>query len=694
MTERMVRAVASPHVDILGHCTGTDDRQARPVDVRRRLRVRRLRPVPHRGRDQLPPRAARSAASAARTWRSTTAATSPSTATPTPPASWSGSRTAATGPPSARCRSSGSSTPGASTTCFAGCRRPDPPVALAPHVEEDQEEEGAHAPLEGQPRQATQHGTWLNQPFSLHLRRGVVPTSRCCTAFPFADPYRWLEDGESEEVAAWVAAHNERTHQALEARPTWSQWHERLSALTALPTVASAAVRGDRLFVLGRAAGADQFSLVVQSAVDRDVPAAHAARPVATAPPTARSRSTGASLRPDGSLVAIGLSEGGTEQSTLSVIDVATAGGISTTRSPTPGHRRSPGCPTTPGSGTCATHPSNQYDRHVYFHRLGTDPADDPVVFDDLPTPRDVARRAWPATTVATCWCTCWSAGGASTPDCSTRRQASGAMSSAAIEAQSSFFFHAGELYGVTSRDASNGRVFAAPLDNPSEWRTVVAERDVVLDQRGQSRRPDCWSCRARPLSTPSKSGTPTAPCHRAIDELGLISVQSVDTDGDVAFVAVGSFDAPPTLYRVTAGRAERWSAQLDVSVLPPLTVTQTTYPSLDGTEIGLFVMHRVRRRAVAADSADAHRLRRVRDRRIAVVGGARRGVVRGGWCVRSRRSARRLRARRGLASCRPPGQQAERVRRLPRGRRLAGRSRATRRATCWPSRADRTADC
>ena len=61
-----------------------------------------------------------------------------------------------------------------------------------------------------------------------------------------ADPYRWLEDGDSEEVAAWVAAHNERTHQALEARPTWGPWHERLSALT-LPTVASAAVRGERL---------------------------------------------------------------------------------------------------------------------------------------------------------------------------------------------------------------------------------------------------------------------------------------------------------------------------------------------------------------------------------------------------------------------------------------------------------------
>ena len=30
-----------------------------------------------------------------------------------------------------------------------------------------------------------------------------------------------------------------------------------------------------------------------------------------------------------------------------------------------------------------------------------------------------------------------------------------------------------------------------------------------------------------------------------------------------------------------------------DASVVPPLTVTRTTYPSLDGTEIGLFVMHR-----------------------------------------------------------------------------------------------------
>ena len=66
MTERMVLAVASPHVDILGPLHRAPHRQAAAVGLRRRLRVRRLRPVRHRGRDQLPTGAAGSAAGPAR----------------------------------------------------------------------------------------------------------------------------------------------------------------------------------------------------------------------------------------------------------------------------------------------------------------------------------------------------------------------------------------------------------------------------------------------------------------------------------------------------------------------------------------------------------------------------------------------------------------------------------------------------
>ena len=404
-----------------------------------------------------------------------------------------------------------------------------------------------------------------------------------------ADPYRWLEDGDSAEVAAWVAAHNERTSQALEARPTWGPWQERLSALTALPTVSTAAVRGDTLFVLARAAGADQFALVVQSAVDREAPER------VLLDPAQRAADGAVAIdwyepSPDGSLVAVGLSEGGSEQSSLSVIDVETSTQLTDS---IPNTRASSiaWLPDNSGFWYMRYPEGDAYNRHAYFHRLGTDPATDAVVFEDLPTP-----ETWPDVLASddgryllVYMLVGWGRIDARLLDTETgvwRDVISG------VEAQSSFFFHAGELYGVTSRDASNGRVIAASLDNPSEWRTVVAERDVVITRAA--------SVGDRLLVVSSAAAVDTVELwnvdgtlHDSIDDFGLISVQSLDTDGDIAFVAIASFDAPPTLYRLEAGRAERWSAAFDASVLPSLTVTRTTYPSLDGTEIGLFLMHR-----------------------------------------------------------------------------------------------------
>ncbi|MDP9463885.1 MAG: prolyl oligopeptidase family serine peptidase, partial [Actinomycetota bacterium] len=53
------------------------------------------------------------------------------------------------------------------------------------------------------------------------------------------------------------------------------------------------------------------------------------------------------------------------------------------------------------------------------------------------------------------------------------------------------------------------------------------------------------------------------------------------------------SFDAPTTVYRFAGKGAQPWSGEVDTSVAPPFTVRQVIYPSPDGTEIGLFVMHR-----------------------------------------------------------------------------------------------------
>ena len=96
-----------------------------------------------------------------------------------------------------------------------------------------------------------------------------------------ADPYRWLEDGDAAEVAAWVAAQNERTRQALDARP------DRQGVARAPRRAAGAArsrpacrLAGDRVFALERGGGQKQFVLVVRSAVDpRRRPASCSIRP-------------------------------------------------------------------------------------------------------------------------------------------------------------------------------------------------------------------------------------------------------------------------------------------------------------------------------------------------------------------------------------------------------------------------------
>ena len=409
------------------------------------------------------------------------------------------------------------------------------------------------------------------------------------------DPYRWLEDGESSEVAEWVAAHNRRTREALDARPTWSRWHERLSALTALPTVLSLVVAGNSLFVLERAAGADQYSLVLRSAVD---PTAEGRTLLDPAKMAADGAVAIDWYHPshDGSFVAYGLSEGGTENSVLHVMEVA--GGrvlplrIANTRAASvawlPDH-----------SGFWyATYPEgDEYHRHIRFHSLDTVPegndVEDPVVFDRSPT-----AESWPDVScsrdgryllvhVMVKW---------TQVDIHLLDTATGEWTVVVegVDAQTSLRFDGGRLLGVTTLDAPNGRVVVAPLLAPGEWHSLVAERpDVVVG--------GVEVCADEVLMVVSRVGIDRIERHHGITgelvgeiQLGAVSVAALDARDGRAFIAVGEFGAPVGVQRFTQAHGlQPWSAPPDPAVLPTLTVTQVHYPSLDGTLIPMFVAHR-----------------------------------------------------------------------------------------------------
>ena len=253
-------------------------------------------------------------------------------------------------------------------------------------------------------------------------RRDAVVDTLHGVAVP--DPYRWLEDGDDPEVQRWVARQNRRTRAALDAVPSREAWLERLVALMGLPVVQAAQVRGDLLILLEREAGAQQARLVVRALSDPS------AEPVVLADPAAGADDAAIAIdwfhaAVDGSLVAYGVSEGGTENSVLRVVRTSD-GDLLGEEIP---NCRAASVAWEPDSGGFfyARYPEDdQYHRTIHHHTLGADWRDDPVVWAE-----HVRPEVWPDVRLSpdgvSYWSRRWSAGAAPTSTCSTGRQGSGA---------------------------------------------------------------------------------------------------------------------------------------------------------------------------------------------------------------------------------------------------------------------------
>ncbi|MEX0847883.1 MAG: prolyl oligopeptidase family serine peptidase [Ilumatobacteraceae bacterium] len=429
---------------------------------------------------------------------------------------------------------------------------------------------------------------------------GPTPTRREDTVdtlhgIDVPDPYRWLEVGESPEVGQWVAQQNQHTRQALDARPDRERWHERLSALVALPTVLSCAVRHDRLFVLERGAGADQFALVLRSSTDSSV------EPRLLLDPAAMAADGAVAIdwyhpNDDGSLVAVGLSEGGTEDSILHLIDVAD-GRLQPLRIPDTRAASVAWHPDGTGFWYTRYPTGDHYRRHIRWHLLGADPADDPVVFDRLPTP-----ESWPDVQVSADgqhvlveMSVGWSRSDAHllhVPSATWHTVVEGA------DAVTSLRFASGGLIGHTTVEAPNGRVVGVSLDEPgvANWVTVVPERSDVVVGGVVAVADELLVVSSRSAVDTVERWTSDGRAIGVVDGLGVVAVGQLTSDREagVAFVVVSSFDAPTCVWRYESGSIGRWAPEPpSADAVVSLVVEQCSYPSLDGTEIGLFVIRR-----------------------------------------------------------------------------------------------------
>ncbi len=429
-----------------------------------------------------------------------------------------------------------------------------------------------------------------------------------------ADPYRWLEDGDDPEVRAWVGAQSRFTRSILDGRPDRGRWHERLVALLQLPVVMAVEVRGDRLFCLERPAGAEQFVLTRRSAADPD------GAPVVLLDPAVAATDAANAIdwftpSDDGARVAVGTSEGGTEDSVLRVLD---AGDGHDTGAAIPCTRACSVAWEPDGSGFVYTRypEGDEYHRTVHHHRLGTDWHDDPVIWAEHPNP-----QAWPDVTISpdgshllVSVLVGWARIDAHVLD---RRTGQWTTLIEGREVTSALQFSADgtALVGSTTLDAPRGRVVRVPLaeTDPARWETVVPERDAVLGHVAVSGQELLATFTRRAVDTVERfaaDGRPRGPVE-GLGEVVAVAELAADREGGPVFAVVDSFAAPTSVWRLAAeGAAERWlpgtpsvrsvrSGQEEADrrdrdgVVPELTVSQTTYPSLDGTAIGLFLIHR-----------------------------------------------------------------------------------------------------
>ena len=420
-----------------------------------------------------------------------------------------------------------------------------------------------------------------------------------------ADPYRWLEDDirESDEVAAWVAAQNEVTDAYLSALPAREWFADRLEALWDYERFDLPRERGGRYFYLRNDGTQDQSVLYVADSVDGE--------PRVLLDPNTWSDDGTVALAewapsPDGSHLAYGIQDGGSDWRTWRVVDVesgvllddevqwikytavswsADGTGFFYSRYPAPAEG--------------ARFQSPNLNRRVYFHALGTEQADDPLIYERPDQPE------WsPNAEVSSDGRYLVVTIGQSTDN--RYRVAYLDLTDAGASVQTlvdefthdyTFIDHRdGDFFFYTNEDAPRYRVIAIPLESPDQRREIIPERDAALQgvtPVGEALVASYLEDARSAVRVYERDGS----LRDEIELPGLGSVGAVvgGPRSSEAFFSFSSFNRPGTLFRydVATGETTTWRSA-DVEFDPDdYVVRQVFVRSRDGTRIPLFLAHR-----------------------------------------------------------------------------------------------------
>ncbi len=416
------------------------------------------------------------------------------------------------------------------------------------------------------------------------------------------DPYRWLEDDESPEVEAWTRAQNGYTQAMLSGFAGRDTIRTRLGELLRIGVIGAPTVRGERHFFIRRTGDQNQPVLYVRDGLS--------GKPRVLIDPNTLSADSTTALdwwfpSPDGSLVAYGTSDSGSEWSTLRVRDTATGkdhtDAIPNTRAASVAWQPDgKGFYYTryPAKGSVPAGEEN-YNRAVYHHILGNDPAVDPFIFGEGRQPDD-----WPNVDLSKDgrWLIVTVFVGFSRSDVYLKDLSDPAAPWTTI-AEGKNALHSVEvagdaLYILTNDGAPRFRLLKAEAAAPdsANRREIIPQGTGVL-QNAAFIGGKVFGLFLEKASSRLRVYGPDGDAGKDISlpALGTVAELKGEQDGAEAFLSFSSYYIPPTVYRydIAAARLDvhaRVDADVDTT---GYVLKQVSYPSKDGTKITMFIAHR-----------------------------------------------------------------------------------------------------
>ena len=417
-----------------------------------------------------------------------------------------------------------------------------------------------------------------------------------------ADPYRWLEDDNAEEVKAWVQAQNAVTFGYLDTIPYRPKIKARLTEIFNYPRYSSPFRAGEYYFFYKNDGLQNQSVCYIQKGLD-GTPEVFLDPNVLSADGTVRASLIGASN--DDRYVAVSRGEAGSDWTELRVMEIATKQELpdrvqwvkfSGAAWKGDGFFYSGYDKPAPGEELKG---KNEFMK-VFYHTLGDPQEKDSIVYEDKEHP----LRTYGAGTTEDekCLFIILSEGTSGSEVYIRDLTKKGAKFDLLVKGfaydSAPFEVIDGKVLVYTNVDAPNYRVVLIDPKNPAKenWQTVIAEKPEVLSGAG--------TAGGYLFTNYLKDANSKIFQHKLdgslIREIGLPALGSAGgfggkRDEKTLFYTFTSFTYPPTIYKFDpASGASEVFRKSEVKFNPADYETkQIFYASKDGTKVPMFIVHK-----------------------------------------------------------------------------------------------------